>query len=201
MGRRPVWIGNNTMTDGQPFTPEAFEAELRVIGKRQYHDLHPFHQLLHGGELKKGQVQAWALNRFYYQISIPRKDLALMSRIEDPELRNTWRQRVLDHREHHVGLESTNRPTGHLPQAQVAPPSAPSPQVDTQCFFRNERSFSRITSHEAHFVILTSPTVQIGKDRLGPRLDIRRKTTSNHQDLQSKHSRKQEVGLDRYPPR
>jgi len=85
------------MTDKQALTPEAFEAELRAIGGRQYHDLHPFHQLLHGGDLKKGQVQAWALNRFYYQISIPRKDLALMSHIEDPELRNTWRQRVLDH--------------------------------------------------------------------------------------------------------
>ncbi len=85
------------MTDTQPLTTEAFEAKLRAIGERQYHDLHPFHQLLHGGELKKGQVQAWALNRFYYQISIPRKDLALMSHIEDPELRNTWRQRVLDH--------------------------------------------------------------------------------------------------------
>lgn len=76
---------------------QEFEAELRDIGRRQYHDLHPFHRLLHGGELDQGQVQAWALNRFYYQISIPRKDLTLMANMHDAELRATWRQRVLDH--------------------------------------------------------------------------------------------------------
>ncbi len=76
---------------------QEFEDALRDIGRRQYHDLHPFHRLLHGGELEHGQVQAWALNRYYYQISIPRKDLTLMAQMRDPELRATWRQRVLDH--------------------------------------------------------------------------------------------------------
>ena len=80
-----------------PRSKVEFEADLRAVGKRQYHDLHPFHDQLHGGELNKGQVQAWALNRFYYQISIPRKDLTLMANMDDPELRSTWRQRVLDH--------------------------------------------------------------------------------------------------------
>ena len=80
-----------------PRSKVEFEAALRAVGKRQYHDLHPFHDQLHGGELNKGQVQAWALNRFYYQISIPRKDLTLMANMDDPELRSTWRQRVLDH--------------------------------------------------------------------------------------------------------
>lgn len=76
---------------------DAFEAALYAIGARQYHDLHPFHRKLHGGELPHGTVQAWALNRFYYQVSIPRKDLTLMSRMEDPALRRAWLQRVLDH--------------------------------------------------------------------------------------------------------
>ena len=76
---------------------EAFEAALYAIGARQYHDLHPFHQALHGGKLPHGVVQAWALNRFYYQVSIPRKDLSLMARMEDPALRRAWLQRVLDH--------------------------------------------------------------------------------------------------------
>ncbi len=80
-----------------PRSRDEFEAALRDIGRRQYHDLHPFHRLLHGGELDHGQVQAWALNRYYYQISIPRKDLTLMAQMRDPELRATWRQRVLDH--------------------------------------------------------------------------------------------------------
>ena len=34
--------------------------EVITIGKQRYHDLHPFHRLLHGGELAHGQVQAWA---------------------------------------------------------------------------------------------------------------------------------------------
>lgn len=80
-----------------PRSRDEFETELRAIGRRQYHDLHPFHRLLHGGELDHGQVQAWALNRYYYQISIPRKDLTLMANMHDPELRASWRQRVLDH--------------------------------------------------------------------------------------------------------
>ena len=40
------------------------EATLRQIGATRYHSLHPFHRLLHGGKLNKGQVQAWALNRY-----------------------------------------------------------------------------------------------------------------------------------------
>jgi len=76
---------------------EELERELLAIGERQYHDLHPFHQLLHGGKLNPGQVQAWALNRFYYQVSIPIKDLTIMSRMDDYELRRNWMQRVLDH--------------------------------------------------------------------------------------------------------
>ncbi len=80
-----------------PLPRAQFEQALYAIGERQYHDLHPFHVLLHGGALNKGQVQAWALNRFYYQVSIPRKDLALMARVTDPALRREWLHRVLDH--------------------------------------------------------------------------------------------------------
>ncbi|NEL47742.1 pyrroloquinoline quinone biosynthesis protein C, partial [Escherichia coli] len=41
------------------------EAALRHIGATRYHNHHPFHKLLHSGKLNKGQVQAWALNRYY----------------------------------------------------------------------------------------------------------------------------------------
>ncbi|MBX6369591.1 MAG: pyrroloquinoline-quinone synthase PqqC [Rhodospirillales bacterium] len=78
-------------------TPDELEAALRRIGAERYHNLHPFHKLLHGGKLNKGQVQAWALNRYCYQSAIPRKDAALISRTEDPELRRVWRQRLVDH--------------------------------------------------------------------------------------------------------
>jgi len=78
-------------------TADELEARLRQIGATRYHNLHPFHRKLHGGELNKGQVQAWALNRYYYQCSIPKKDAALMSRIDDPAIRREWRHRLEDH--------------------------------------------------------------------------------------------------------
>ena len=73
------------------------EERLRAIGRERYHDRHPFHRLLHDGRLDKRQVQAWALNRFYYQSRIPMKDAALLSRCEDPDLRRAWRSRLEDH--------------------------------------------------------------------------------------------------------
>src|SRR5205085_2300039 len=76
---------------------EHLEAALRQIGATRYHNLHPFHRLLHGGKLDKGQVQAWALNRYCYQSGVPRKDAALMSRVHDRELRREWIHRMLDH--------------------------------------------------------------------------------------------------------
>jgi len=80
-----------------PLSPDALEARLRAIGQTRYHHLHPFHRLLHGGKLNKGQVQAWALNRFEYQRNIPLKDAALLARCEDPALRRVWRGRIEDH--------------------------------------------------------------------------------------------------------
>ncbi len=78
-------------------SPAELEAALRDIGARRYHNLHPFHRLLHGGKCTKGQVQAWALNRYYYQASIPLKDANLIARCEDPALRREWRSRLVDH--------------------------------------------------------------------------------------------------------
>jgi coenzyme PQQ biosynthesis protein C len=52
---------------------------------------------MNAGKLSKGQLQAWALNRFYYQAMIPIKDAAILSRMEHAELRRAWRQRIIDH--------------------------------------------------------------------------------------------------------
>ena len=78
-------------------SPGDLEARLRAIGAERYHDKHPFHKLLHGGALDRGQVQAWVLNRYCYQSAIPRKDAALISRVHDVELRREWRRRIVDH--------------------------------------------------------------------------------------------------------
>ena len=81
---------NNTALNienaNSPMSEKEFEQKLRQIGKERYHDNCKFHHLLHSGKLNKGQVQAWAINRYYYQINISIKDSALMSRIKDPEL-------------------------------------------------------------------------------------------------------------------
>lgn len=84
------------MTD-KALTPDGLEKALRAIGAERYHNNHPFHKLLHSGTLSRGQVQAWALNRFYYQASIPIKDATLMARLPSAELRRAWRARLVDH--------------------------------------------------------------------------------------------------------
>jgi pyrroloquinoline-quinone synthase len=87
----------NVITPERPLTPEQLEAELRQIGAERYHNLHPFHRALHGGKLTRGQVQAWALNRYYYQSRIPAKDASLIARLPTSDLRREWRRRLIDH--------------------------------------------------------------------------------------------------------
>ncbi|GLQ36384.1 pyrroloquinoline-quinone synthase [Rhizobium albus] len=76
---------------------ETFEARLRAIGETRYHDKHPFHGILHGGQCTMTQVRAWVINRYYYQSRIPMKDAAFLSRCTDPDLRRAWRSRIEDH--------------------------------------------------------------------------------------------------------
>jgi len=78
-------------------TAAELEASLRAIGAERYHHRHPFHQLMHEGKLTRGQLQAWALNRYYYQSVIPIKDAIILSRSTDPEFRRAWRKRIVDH--------------------------------------------------------------------------------------------------------
>ena len=82
---------------GDLLTPELLAARLRAVGEERYHHRHPFHLLMHEGKLTRGQLQAWALNRFYYQSQIPVKDALILSRSDDPDFRRKWRKRVVDH--------------------------------------------------------------------------------------------------------
>ena len=76
---------------------EELRARLRQVGEERYHHRHPFHQMMHEGRLTRGQLQAWALNRYYYQSRIPMKDAIILSRSEDAAFRRAWRKRVVDH--------------------------------------------------------------------------------------------------------
>jgi pyrroloquinoline-quinone synthase len=78
-------------------TPDQLETRLREIGAERYHNRHPFHYLMRDGKLDRGQIQAWALNRYYYQARIPAKDAYLVARLPTPALRREWRRRILDH--------------------------------------------------------------------------------------------------------
>ena len=76
---------------------EELRVRLRQVGEERYHHRHPFHLMMHEGKLSRGQLQAWALNRYYYQSRIPIKDAIILSRSDDPEFRRAWSKRVLDH--------------------------------------------------------------------------------------------------------
>src|SRR5450432_4775971 len=76
---------------------EDLRAQLRGVGEERYHHQHPFHLMMHEGRLSRGQLQAWALNRYYYQSIIPIKDSIILSRGADSAFRRAWRKRVVDH--------------------------------------------------------------------------------------------------------
>ncbi len=78
-------------------SPDALEAALRAVGEERYHNRHPFHKLMRDGSLTRGQLQAWALNRYYYQRQIPVKDAYVIARLPTPDLRRQWRARLIDH--------------------------------------------------------------------------------------------------------
>jgi pyrroloquinoline-quinone synthase len=102
MSSRPV----DSATE-RPLSIEDLRARLREVGEQHYHHKHPFHLLMHEGKLTKGQLQAWVLNRYYYQSRIPIKDAIILSRSEDPGFRRAWRKRVLDH-------DGDNNPEGGI---------------------------------------------------------------------------------------
>jgi pyrroloquinoline-quinone synthase len=74
-----------------------FIAGFHAIGAERYHHQHPFHAMMHEGKLTRGQLQAWALNRYFYQSRIPMKDAAILARSDDPSFRIAWRKRIVDH--------------------------------------------------------------------------------------------------------
>jgi pyrroloquinoline-quinone synthase len=85
------------MSENTVLSSDELRARLRLVGEERYHHRHPFHLMMHEGQLSRGQLQAWALNRFYYQSRIPIKDAIILSRSNDAEFRRAWRKRVVDH--------------------------------------------------------------------------------------------------------
>ena len=80
----------------EPWSREEFESRLRAQGQ-SYHIHHPFNVMLNSGRAEPAQIRAWVANRFYYQVSIPLKDAAILSNCDDRAVRRNWVQRILDH--------------------------------------------------------------------------------------------------------
>ncbi len=80
-----------------PGSREELRCALEAVGRERYHHQHQFHVRMHEGRLTRGQLQAWALNRYYYQSRIPIKDAIILARSDDPAFRRAWRKRILDH--------------------------------------------------------------------------------------------------------
>ena len=83
------------MTEGA-WSAMEFEQRLRDKG-RAYHIHHPFNVMLNSGRAQPEQIRGWVANRFYYQVSIPIKDAAILSNCDDRAVRRNWVQRILDH--------------------------------------------------------------------------------------------------------
>jgi pyrroloquinoline-quinone synthase len=78
------------------WSAQEFEARLRAKGQA-YHIHHPFNVMLNSGQATPAQIRGWVANRFYYQISIPVKDAAILANCDDRAVRRNWVQRILDH--------------------------------------------------------------------------------------------------------
>jgi pyrroloquinoline-quinone synthase len=79
-----------------PWSREEFESQLRRQGAA-YHIHHPFNVVLNTGKASREQIQGWVANRYYYQMSIPIKDAAILANCPDRAVRRNWVQRILDH--------------------------------------------------------------------------------------------------------
>jgi pyrroloquinoline-quinone synthase len=84
------------MTNAPRWCRGEFEAQLRARGAG-YHINHPFNIRMNSGQLSAAQLRGWVANRFYYQVSIPQKDGAIIANCTDRETRRKWVRRILDH--------------------------------------------------------------------------------------------------------
>ncbi len=82
--------------DAALWTKDEFKKQLLDLSHR-YHIHHPFQKAMNEGKLNQTQIKGWVANRFYYQITIPRKDAAILANCDDRLFRRRWIQRIIDH--------------------------------------------------------------------------------------------------------
>jgi pyrroloquinoline-quinone synthase len=79
-----------------PWSREEFETRLRAKSAL-YHIHHPFNIAMNSGQSSPQQIRGWVANRFYYQLTIPIKDAAILANCDDRDARRLWVQRIIDH--------------------------------------------------------------------------------------------------------
>ncbi len=72
-----------------------FVDELRERLAYSSQGRHPLMELLHQGRLSRKQLQAWVVNRFYFQKSVPIKDAIILSKCPEMDVRRMWITRLL----------------------------------------------------------------------------------------------------------
>ncbi|MBK0869133.1 MAG: pyrroloquinoline-quinone synthase PqqC [Saccharopolyspora sp.] len=80
-----------------PLSAADFEDELREVGERRYHHLHPFNERMHAGDLTEQEFRGWVRNRFYYQLNLPIKDAYVLTKLPGSQHRRRWIKRITDH--------------------------------------------------------------------------------------------------------
>jgi pyrroloquinoline-quinone synthase len=163
------------MSERPLLRPEELKQALLSVGPERYHHKHPFHLLMHEGKLTRLQLQAWALNRYYYQSRIPVKDAMILSRSTDAEFRRAWLKRITDHdggNDHPGGIEKWIRlaETTGLERAEVISERRVLPgvryAVDAYLHLVSERSLLE--------AVASSLTEMFSRDLISLRLDALR---------------------------
>ena len=80
-----------------PWGRDEFLSLLTDVGRRAYHDRHPFHRAMNAGGLTPDQVRGWVANRFHYQRHIPIRTRRSWPTARIHEVRRGWVRRLLVH--------------------------------------------------------------------------------------------------------
>ncbi len=157
-------------------SPEQLRARLQAVGEARYHYRHPFHLRMHAGELTRGQMQAWALNRYYYQSRIPIKDALILAKSDDPAFRRAWRKRILDHdgdKDGYGGVEKWIQlaEASGLAREQVIPFTGILPGVR----FAVDAYLTLVRESSLLVAVASSLTELFSRDLISLRMDLMRK--------------------------
>ncbi len=96
-GWKFLTMGWRLVYEPDAFKPRGFGGGAAQCRRRALSQQASFHARQYSGKCSFEEIQAWALNRYYYQSMIPIKDAIVLTRFTDAEDRRQWRKRIEDH--------------------------------------------------------------------------------------------------------